>query len=202
MKYSVSMVSKVFCSVFLLNILYNAEQFLLQIKSIINIKWLFQYFFKKLLFFYFYFIRIIFFDRKFSTGKVLFSSYEKGQCIVENGLKGGLFVVAMAEAWKRGVLKSHFWFPKHNYSPLYPPLLPTKREKSDWLSSCTDSPTKLLGTFKAILQGSMMLKFYCFILHIKAHVFLSEVSWNIYQLPDKLSPVLFILLTQLFPFMI
>lgn len=71
---------------------------------------MFQYFFKKILFFYSYFIRITSFNRKISTGKVLFSSYEEDLCIVKNGLKGILFGVAMVEAWKPGLLKSHFWF--------------------------------------------------------------------------------------------
>lgn len=55
---------------------------------------------KHLFFSYSYFTRIISFYRKFAIGKVLFSSYEKDQCIVENGLEGGLFGLAMTEAWK------------------------------------------------------------------------------------------------------
>lgn len=66
------------------------------------------------------------FNRKFSTGKVLVSCNEKGQCIVGNGLKGGLFGVAKTEAWKPGLLSPQFCFFKHSSSLLF--FLP--REKS------------------------------------------------------------------------
>lgn len=45
--------------------------------------------------------------------------------------KGGWFGIAKTEAWKPGLLRSHFWFPKHGFSLLY--FLPREKSQIDCL---------------------------------------------------------------------